>query len=283
MAQSISTHARTVRRSFGAFTLIELLVVIAIIAILAAILFPVFAQAKEAAKKTGCLSNTRQISVAGTLYMGDNDDYVVPGNVRADLGTVMGPDELIPGNPSRPFGNAFDILLSPYIKTVGVWACPSVAGSWVKPGSAPGGKPRSYGINGHVSSGLGSLSAFKFTVSGSEIAYPSELIFVSDGNATSLAFYGSFSNTLGFVGTANAACTAYQGTTNGVYEAYVRHGKGANYALGDGHSKYYKPEATLTPNVLWFVERPAIKDVLGADLTKTSNCMTLRSYNGRGL
>lgn len=47
-----------------AFTLIELLVVIAIIAILAAILFPVFAQAKEAAKKTGCLSNTKQVGIA---------------------------------------------------------------------------------------------------------------------------------------------------------------------------------------------------------------------------
>lgn len=57
-----------------AFTLIELLVVIAIIAILAAILFPVFAQAKEAAKKTVCLSNAKQIGTALKLYLGDNDD-----------------------------------------------------------------------------------------------------------------------------------------------------------------------------------------------------------------
>lgn len=54
-----------------AFTLIELLVVIAIIAILAAILFPVFAQAKEAAKATTILSNQKQISLACQLYMGD--------------------------------------------------------------------------------------------------------------------------------------------------------------------------------------------------------------------
>jgi len=63
-----------------AFTLIELLVVIAIIAILAAILFPVFAQAKEAAKKTSCLSNSKQIGIAHQTYMADYDDYTVPVN-----------------------------------------------------------------------------------------------------------------------------------------------------------------------------------------------------------
>jgi prepilin-type N-terminal cleavage/methylation domain-containing protein/prepilin-type processing-associated H-X9-DG protein len=65
-----------------AFTLIELLVVIAIIAILAAILFPVFAQAKTAAKKSASVSNAKQIGLAQFLYMGDYDDTVVSSWAR---------------------------------------------------------------------------------------------------------------------------------------------------------------------------------------------------------
>ena len=61
-----------------AFTLIELLVVIAIIAILAAILFPVFAQAKVAAKKTAILSNAKQLGLAQLMYGADNDDLFSP-------------------------------------------------------------------------------------------------------------------------------------------------------------------------------------------------------------
>jgi prepilin-type N-terminal cleavage/methylation domain-containing protein len=68
---TMPSHGRTVRRGF---TLIELLVVIAIIAILAAILFPVFSQAREKARQTQCLSNTRNIIMAAAQYSQDYDE-----------------------------------------------------------------------------------------------------------------------------------------------------------------------------------------------------------------
>lgn len=74
----------TVRMS-RAFTLIELLVVIAIIAILAAILFPVFAKARERANATACSSNLRQLALAWTMYASDNDNRAVPSGLTSDL------------------------------------------------------------------------------------------------------------------------------------------------------------------------------------------------------
>ena len=94
-----------------AFTLIELLVVIAIIAILAAILFPVFAQAREAARKTACLSNTKQIASAVQLYCQDYDE-----TYALNLYRVTGPGITV--------FSFYDAHL-PYTKNVGILACPS--------------------------------------------------------------------------------------------------------------------------------------------------------------
>ena len=98
------------------FTLIELLVVIAIIAILAAILFPVFAQAKEAAKKTACLSNTKQLGLGLQLYLGDSDDtmFFRSGFKNSRSG-------LIPTANSNRWWN----LLVPYVKSTAIFKCPS--------------------------------------------------------------------------------------------------------------------------------------------------------------
>src|SRR5438309_1184889 len=93
------------RRSDG-FTLIELLVVIAIIAILAAILFPVFAQAREKARQIACLSNTKQLATAYMMYVQDYDETFV-FSVRW-------------GGAGQGWGGH----LYPYVKNRQVFACP---------------------------------------------------------------------------------------------------------------------------------------------------------------
>src|SRR5438552_12681080 len=78
------------------FTLIELLVVIAVISILAGILFPVFAMARDAAKRANCISNLRQIALAHQMYVQDNDDVLPSWYVRGANGYVIWPEFLSP-------------------------------------------------------------------------------------------------------------------------------------------------------------------------------------------
>ncbi len=99
-----------------AFTLIELLVVIAIIAILAAILFPVFAQAKTAAKKTASLSNMRQVSTGSMLYMGDYDDTTPPVYWYNPLDLTL---------PTSQGFYYYPLLILPYTKNKQIFLCPN--------------------------------------------------------------------------------------------------------------------------------------------------------------
>lgn len=112
------------RRNRNAFTLIELLVVIAIIAILAAILFPVFAQAKEAAKKTSCLSNMKQFTLGEMMYSGDADDVMVMGWNNGDV--VKRSD-----NSVYRTWNPWTQAIQPYVKNTQLLLCPTNDNSFI--------------------------------------------------------------------------------------------------------------------------------------------------------
>lgn len=102
------SHTIPSQKPKGGFTLIELLVVIAIIAILAAILFPVFAQAREEARKISCLSNMDQLGIAQQMYTQDYDE-----SVCLDVST-----------DNKTFFDTWQDLLQPYVKSYAVVICP---------------------------------------------------------------------------------------------------------------------------------------------------------------
>ena len=246
------------RRS--AFTLIELLVVIAIIAILAAILFPVFAQAKEAAKKTQCLSDMKQIGTAMALYSNDADGgYPAWSSWVVDLtSTPKGPYN----DPvSYPYGintasNWWDYKLVPYVKSGdlpkdgtrqgysgGVWQCPDAN----QPKNL-----RSMGLSmGFVysrKSGPNGTGVYIWP-NESQISRPAESIIAGDsGMDGRLGFPSQFSGWYDWRGDKDA--TPYDPNGNETWdgkidrEAPTRHTSSngghdgsANYVFGDTHAR----------------------------------------------
>jgi prepilin-type N-terminal cleavage/methylation domain-containing protein/prepilin-type processing-associated H-X9-DG protein len=251
-----------------AFTLIELLVVIAIIAILAAILFPVFAQAKAAAKKAGSLSNTKQITLGLIMYAGDYEDvftYAQP---------MQNPDDGVWSDGGSWWGEGWVFKTQPYIKNVGVFSSPGdsprTGGGWDRPGL-------SYGINAYIDGFWdGKFGAVKIggdwkswtpnpTVG--SIGRPAETILLgerhnSDYGAKQKAFNGDdgghgIQGQTCFSGVdwmdtwlgpsnvpdgARSATAAWPNGRDGTVSA-VWQGS-ANFAFVDGHSKSMKPVQT---------------------------------------
>ena len=147
------------------FTLIELLVVIAIIAILAAILFPVFARAREKARQTSCLSNLKQIAVADQMYIQDYDECIASYS----------------SHPGQSGAYNYRAFLDPYMKNTQLWECPSGT-------SAVGYGPNISDIGlANLATGHGFLYCFRKL---SSFQYPAETAIYADTAGSNWRYSG---------------------------------------------------------------------------------------------
>lgn len=259
------------------FTLIELLVVIAIIAILAAILFPVFAQAREKARQASCLSNQKQVGLALLMYVQDYDEQFPVGSQRASQGI---------------WGLGWAGQTQAYIKNSGVLKCPDDSTSAVRANATfEALYPVSYAYNSNIASNPSSaaMTASSSTVLLSEIKGDVADVTAGDETGKSTQIVGIYSATgdgltklwVGNIAGSGAVqnCFTNQTVNSGVnytalYETGAmggysanstnasllvpctnyfdaalnggndgRHAGGSIFVFGDGHAKYLKPGA----------------------------------------
>jgi prepilin-type N-terminal cleavage/methylation domain-containing protein/prepilin-type processing-associated H-X9-DG protein len=235
-----------VRRAPVGFTLIELLVVIAIVSILAAILFPVFARAREKARQSSCASNLRQIGVAALQYVQDNDETLPTRGFR-----------------TASWGYSWRTELYPYVKSLDVYQCPSNE-VVIQPETVDGVTlrfPGSYGSNsgaGHTWNDVGGYpmdgpakspmpevwqggfnGPYAQPVPFAEVTRPAELILIADvgrnGNAMTDFPFGCFDR---------VDWNCY----------FAGHTERFNAVYADGHVKAMKPLQTARPVNQWAIQ-----------------------------
>jgi len=230
-------------QSRKAFTLIELLVVIAIIAILAAILFPVFAKAREKARQISCLSNMRQIGLGFMQYTQDNDE-VLPGSGDLNYSTHEGAwvDIDTYAAPTSVFSPSTGAIF-PYVKSIGVFVCPS--------DSAGRQSGLSYSVNGCTTqNGSSLIGNVHFGYSLAKFDSPSSMLLLDEetgGSAVPGTIAGSESGTDdGF------SYYHYDGGTgkSQVDLPSVRHTGVSNCCFVDGHVKAMNP-GRMADQFIW--------------------------------
>jgi len=198
------------------FTLIELLVVIAIIAILAAILFPVFSKAREAGRRTSCLSNMKQMGTGIMMYVQDYDETYMP---RRGGGTLN--------------DGHWGYAIQPYVKNDKLFICPSNGASSATTIGTPVPDPgfrlrRSYGINGWI------LDQELFGLNAAVVQTPAQNILIAEHTSNHDDFAGYWWG---------------QGTYRDV--GFAGHNATWNLMYFDGHAKNKRPTATVSSNIEW--------------------------------
>jgi prepilin-type N-terminal cleavage/methylation domain-containing protein/prepilin-type processing-associated H-X9-DG protein len=284
-------------RASAAFTLIELLVVIAIIAILAAILFPVFAQAREKARSASCLSNMKQCGLGILQYVQDYDEtYPINQPVNSTDGWLAftynitvpagwdGPNEYWVASDRSVWPNA----IQPYVKNYGVLACPSaelveVYDPPIKP-VAGQPAPVSYVFDGQLNTAPASLlkspalvpllyeGAGKGALNG--YYYARDFLYCQDTSAACIYQPTNSASSCDNYATVNGLASAnlYWDDEHATTGTMWIHNQGANFVYADGHTKWARQGAQVKPALTqdYYRDPWAQYDAKGWPLTNTS-------------
>ena len=202
------------------FTLIELLVVIAIIAILAAILFPVFARAREKARAISCLSNLKQLGVGIMMYAQDYDECVMPGNLCNN------------GDHVQHWWSDPNGRIQPYVKNTQILVCPS----------DPSGI--GYGYNYNLNNGGDSGTTGCYSAGGRPLAKftrPADTGVLADADVGCRYPGNGGSSLWGWHPAGYNMCGGVSG----------RHNDGANITFADGHAKWLNKDKFAPGTTLW--------------------------------
>jgi prepilin-type N-terminal cleavage/methylation domain-containing protein/prepilin-type processing-associated H-X9-DG protein len=222
------------RSQVRGFTLIELLVVIAIIAILAAILFPVFARAREKARQTSCLSNVKQMALGTMMYAQDYDEVYPMGIFMVQGETLSLWEEHYNQDPGRYNYIFWMDLIMPYVKNKQVFQCPSNPQDWT-------------GYSWNVYLGYNNYhdpprGLFEEGVSMGDVAYPAETGMIADHEDEGWSFYWY--------------SIFYIDDEHSPHDNFKIHNGGLNIGFADGHAKWYQSQQAMDriyggPYVRW--------------------------------